>query len=175
VLYSLGEKSAELGEGVYIAPSADVIGWVRLRAGSSVWFNVVLRGDSDWIEVGEGSNVQDGTVIHTDPGVPVVIGPGVTIGHMAFLHACTIGEGSMVANGAMVMDRVRVGRHCVIGAGTLIPPDKEIPDGSVVMGSPYKIVRETSSRDLAMIARAGESYRHRARSYKEQLRPDPRA
>lgn len=174
MIYTISERSAEIAPDAYVAPSADVIGWVRLRAGASVWFNCVLRGDTEWIEIGEGSNVQDGTVIHTDPGVPVVVGAGVTIGHRAFLHGCTVGEGSLIANGAMVLDRSRIGRHCVIAAGALVPPDKDIPDGSVVMGAPGRVVREVTERDLAMIARGVDSYRRRAEQYRNELRPDPR-
>ncbi|MEZ5459373.1 MAG: gamma carbonic anhydrase family protein [Steroidobacteraceae bacterium] len=175
MIYSISGRSAELAADSYVAPSADVIGWVRLLAGASVWFNCVLRGDTEWIEIGAGSNVQDGTVIHTDPGVPVVVGANVTIGHRAFLHGCTVGDGSMIANGAMVLDRSRIGRNCVVAAGALVPPDKEIPDGSVVMGAPGKIVREVSTRDLTMISRAAESYRRRAEQYRNELKPDPRA
>jgi carbonic anhydrase/acetyltransferase-like protein (isoleucine patch superfamily) len=174
LIYTISERRAEIAPDVYVAPSADVIGWVRLLAGASVWFNCVLRGDTEWIEIGEGSNVQDGTIIHTDPGVPVVVGAGVTIGHRAFLHGCTVGEGSLIANGAMVLDRSRIGRQCVIAAGALVPPDKEIPDGSVVMGAPGRIVREVTERDLAMIARGVDSYRRRAVQYRNELKPDPR-
>lgn len=174
MIYTIADRSAQIAPDAYVAPSADVIGWVRLRAGASVWFHCVLRGDSDWIEIGEGSNVQDGTVIHTDPGIPVVIGAGVTIGHRAFLHGCTVGEGSLIANGAIVLDRSRIGRRCVIAAGALVPPDKEIPDGSVVMGAPGRIVREVTERDLAMIARGAESYRRRAVQYRNELKPDTR-
>ena len=149
---------------------------MRLASLASVWFNVVIRGDCDWIEIGAGSNVQDGTVIHTDVGVPTRIGAGVTIGHMAFLHSCTVGDGSMIANGAMVLDRVQVGRQCLIAAGALVPPDKVIPDCSVVMGAPGKVVREVTERDLAMLARAPENYRRRARrSTARGCRPDPRS
>ncbi len=175
MIYTIADRSAEIAPDAYVAPSADVIGWVRLGAGASVWFNCVLRGDTEWIEIGAGSNVQDATVIHTDPGVPVVVGAGVTIGHRALLHGCTVGEGSLIGNGAMVLDRSRIGRHCVIAAGALVPPDKEIPDGSVVMGAPGRIVREVTERDLAMIAHGVDSYRRRAAQYRHALKPDSRA
>lgn len=174
MIYTLGERRADLAVDSYVAPSAQLIGSVRLAGESSVWFNVVIRGDCDWIEIGAGSNVQDGTVIHTDVGVPTRIGAGVTIGHMAFLHSCTIGDGSMIANGAMVLDRVQVGRQCLIAAGALLPPDKVIPDRSVVMGAPGKVVREVTDRDLAMLARAAQNYRLRTQQYRSQLRIDPR-
>jgi carbonic anhydrase/acetyltransferase-like protein (isoleucine patch superfamily) len=173
MIYALGERRVERLGDVYVAPSADVIGSVRLGHESSVWFGCVLRGDTDWIEIGAGTNVQDGTIIHIDAGYPTRVGSGVTIGHRAFLHSCTVGDETMIANGAMVLDRVRIGRRCVIAAGALVPPDKEIPDGSVVMGSPGRIVREVTERDLAMIARAGEIYRRRAAEYRSRLVCEP--
>lgn len=170
MLYSIEDRHVAADGDWYIAPSADVIGSVRLGHGASVWFHCVLRGDSDWIVIGAGSNVQDGSIIHTDEGFPTHIGANVTIGHRALLHSCTVGEDSMIANGAMVLDRARIGRHCLIAAGAMVPPDKDIPDGSVVMGSPGRIVRELSERDLAMIKRAGEVYRAKAASYRASLR-----
>jgi len=113
MIYEFDGYRPDIADGVYVAPSADLIGRVRLARGSSVWFGVVLRGDTDWIEIGEFSNVQDGTVMHTDPGVVLRIGANVTIGHRAFLHGCTVGEGSLIANGAMVLDRAVIGRGCV--------------------------------------------------------------
>ncbi|HPF28306.1 MAG TPA: gamma carbonic anhydrase family protein [Steroidobacteraceae bacterium] len=176
MIYVLGDKRVETASADwYVAPSADVIGSVRLGHETSVWFQCVLRGDSDWIEIGDGTNVQDGTIIHTDQGSPTRVGAGVTIGHRAFLHSCTVGDESMIANGAMVLDRVTIGRNCVIAAGALIPPDKTIPDGSVVMGAPGRIVRETSAQDLQMIARAGAIYRQRAKEYVAALGRDSRA
>lgn len=174
MLYAIEHRQVVIQGDCYVAPSADVIGSVRLGHEASVWFHCVLRGDNDWIVIGVGSNVQDGTIIHTDEGFPTHIGANVTIGHRALLHSCTVGDDSLIANGAMVLDRARIGRHCVIAAGTLIPPDKDIPDGSVVMGSPGKIVRAANERDLAMIARASASYRVRARVYRASLNPDAR-
>lgn len=173
MLYSIGERRPDVATDAYVAPSADVIGSVRLAAGASVWFHVVLRGDNDWIDIGPGTNIQDGSVIHTDEGIPTRLGAGVTVGHMAFLHCCTVGDESMIANGAMVLDRSVIGRHCIIAAGALVPPDKEIPDGSVVMGSPGKIVREVTERDLALIRDAAASYAQRAQHYRESLRAYP--
>ncbi|MEY2624812.1 MAG: gamma carbonic anhydrase family protein [Gammaproteobacteria bacterium] len=173
MLYVIGERRPDVAPDAYVAPSADLIGSVRLGAGASVWFNVVLRGDNDWIDIGPGSNIQDGSVIHTDEGVPTTLGARVTVGHMAFLHCCTVGEESMIANGAMILDRSVIGRHCLIAAGALVPPDKEIPDGSVVMGSPGKIVREVTERDLALIRGAAASYARRAQQYRESLKAYP--
>lgn len=170
-----GRRVQTTGEDYYVAPGARVIGCVSLGAAASVWFNSVLRGDSDWIHIGAGSNVQDGTVIHTDEGVPVVIGTDVSIGHVALLHGCAVGDGSLIANGARVLDRARIGKRCLIAAGALIPPDKTIPDGSVVMGVPGKIVRQVTAKDLEMMARAAEHYRALGRRYREGLAPDERA
>ncbi|MBU3671908.1 MAG: gamma carbonic anhydrase family protein [Sinobacteraceae bacterium] len=171
MIYEFDGRRPEIAANAYIAPSADVIGSVRLGARSSLWFQVVLRGDNDWIDIGADSNIQDGSVIHTDVGVPTRLGERVTVGHVAFLHCCTVGDDSLIANGARVLDRVVIGRHCVIAAGALIPPDRTIPDGSVVMGSPGKIVREVTERDLAMIANTARHYAARAAAYREKLLP----
>jgi carbonic anhydrase/acetyltransferase-like protein (isoleucine patch superfamily) len=176
VIYTLGDRRLETaGEDYYIAPDAQVIGSVRLGHATSVWFNCVIRGDSDWIVIGDGTNVQDGTVIHTDRGFPTEIGVNVTIGHRVLLHSCHIGDGCLLGNGAMVLDRARIGRNCLIAAGTLIPPDKEIPDGAVVMGAPGKIVREVSAKDLAMMQYGAEHYQVRLREYRLGLQVDPRS
>jgi carbonic anhydrase/acetyltransferase-like protein (isoleucine patch superfamily) len=176
MIYTLGERRIETaGEDYYIAPDASVIGSVRFGAGASVWFNCVLRGDSDWIDLGEGVNIQDGTIIHTDEGEPVSLGARVSVGHRALLHGCTIAESTLIANGAMVLDRVKVGRHCIIAAGALVTPGKVIPDGSVVMGSPGQIVREVNERDLKMIEFIAEHYRARIQQYKRDLKVDPRS
>jgi carbonic anhydrase/acetyltransferase-like protein (isoleucine patch superfamily) len=166
LIYTIGSRRLETtDDSYYVAPGAHVIGSVRLGREASVWFSAVLRGDNDWLIIGDGSNVQDGAVIHTDPGFPVNVGRNVTIGHLAFLHGCTVGDDSMIANGAMVLDRARIGRNCIVAAGALVPPGKEIPDGSVVMGAPGSVVRQVSEKDLAMIAHAGASYRRRSKEY----------
>ena len=176
MIYSIGSRSLETADdSYYVAPGAQVIGSVRLGREASVWFNAVLRGDNDWLIIGDGSNVQDGAVIHTDPGFPVEVGRNVTIGHLAFLHGCAVADDSMIANGAMVLDRARIGRNCVVAAGSLVPPGKEIPDGSVVMGTPGSVVRQVSAKELAMIAQAGASYRRRSQEYRENLIVDSRS
>lgn len=175
MIYGIGERRMIVdGEAWYVAPGAQVIGSVRLGRDASVWFNAVLRGDSDWIEIGEGTNVQDATVIHTDAGAPTHIGRGVTIGHMALLHSCTVGDDTLIGNRAMVLDGARIGRHCVIAAGALVPPGHEIADGSLVMGAPGRIVRQVGERELALIAQAAANYRARAIEYRRALRVDPR-
>lgn len=171
MIYEYDGRRPDIADDAYVAPSADVIGSVRLGARSSLWFQVVLRGDNDWIEIGADSNVQDGSVIHTDRGVPTRLGERVTVGHVALLHCCTVGDDSLIANGARVLDRVVIGRHCLIAAGALIPPDRTIPDGSVVMGSPGKIVREVTERDLALIASTARHYAARAAAYRDKLVP----
>jgi carbonic anhydrase/acetyltransferase-like protein (isoleucine patch superfamily) len=170
-IYTLGERCLmTAGDDFYIAPGAKVIGSVVLGAGASLWFNCVLRADDERIEIGSGSNVQDGTIIHADPGSPTLVGREVTVGHMVMLHSCEIGDESLIGNGAIVLDRARIGGHCIIAAGSLVPPDREVPDGSVVMGAPAKLVRQVNAQDLAMIAQGAAHYRARMRSYRELLR-----
>ena len=171
-IYTLGERCLSTqGDDFYIAPGAQVIGSVILGAGASLWFNCVLRADDERIEIGSGSNVQDGSVIHADAGSPTILGREVSIGHMVMLHSCLVGDESLIGNGAIVLDRARIGRHCIIAAGSLVAPDREIPDGSVMMGAPARLVREATVNDLAMIAQAAAHYRARMQSYRAMLRP----
>lgn len=142
----------------WIAPSADVIGKVRLLRDASVWFHAVLRGDNEWIEVGEGSNVQDGCVLHTDMGSPLTIGRNCTIGHKAILHGCTIGDNSLIGMGATVLNNVVIGRNCLIGANALIPEGKTIPDNSLVVGAPGKVIRVIDAEGAAQLTRSAEGY-----------------
>lgn len=175
MIYTLGDRRIETAnDDYYVAPDASVIGTVRFGAGASVWFNCVLRGDSDWIHLGDGVNIQDGSIIHTDEGEPVTVGAKVSVGHRALLHGCSVGESSLIANGAMVLDRAKIGRHCLIAAGAMVTPGKVIPDGSVVMGSPGKIVREVNERDLKMIEFIAEHYMARIKQYRRDLQVDPR-
>ena len=171
MIYSYGERRLETEGVYYIAPSADEIGSVRLGDVASVWFGAVLRGDNDWIHIGAGSNVQDGSIIHVDPGVPVMVGSRVTIGHGVLLHGCVIGDGTLVGNRATVLDGARIGAGCLIGAGTLITPNADIPPGSVVFGSPGRVVRQVQPRDQEWIVKGNESYRTKAREYAQLLRP----
>jgi carbonic anhydrase/acetyltransferase-like protein (isoleucine patch superfamily) len=172
-IYSIGQRRlVTVGDDFYIAPGAQVIGSVILGAGASIWFNSVLRADDDRIEIGAGSNIQDGSVVHCDAGAPTIVGRDVTVGHMVMLHSCRIGDETLIGNGAIVLDRVSIGRHCIIAAGALVTPDKQIPDNCVVMGAPAKIVRAVTSQDLAMIAQGAAHYRARVQLYKAQLRCD---
>ena len=175
-IYALGARCPQTaGEDFYVAPGARLIGSVILRAGASVWFNCVLRADDEIIEVGVGSNVQDGSVIHADVGAPTLIGREVTIGHMVLLHSSLIGDETLIGNGAIVLDRCRIGKHCIIAAGSLLPPDREIADGSVLMGAPAKLIRTVTAADLAMIAHGAAHYRARMQAYRRELRPSTNA
>jgi carbonic anhydrase/acetyltransferase-like protein (isoleucine patch superfamily) len=158
--YRLGDRAPTLPEPdeYWIAPNAVVVGKVILKKNASIWFGVVARGDNDPIEVGECSNVQDNSVLHTDAGQPLIIGDNVTIGHMAMLHGCTIGDGSLVGIGSIVLGGARIGRGCLIGAGALITEGKEIPDRSVVMGAPGQVVRELTPEQSAGLAAGAMHY-----------------
>lgn len=173
MIYSLPNRRIEThGDDFFIAPSADVIGTVRLGQWASVWFNAVLRGDNDWIELGEGTNVQDGSVLHTDEGIVLAIGANCTIGHRAFLHSCSVGDNSLIANGAMILDGAKVGRCSIVAAGAFVAPRKVIPDGVVVMGSPAKVVRELTDKDRAYILEGAKHYQENARRYREGLKKE---
>jgi carbonic anhydrase/acetyltransferase-like protein (isoleucine patch superfamily) len=170
-VYALDGISPELpGEGRYwIAPGAQVIGKVRLKANASVWFGAVLRGDNEWIEVGENSNVQDLSVLHTDMGSPLTIGANCTIGHRAMLHGCTIGDNTLIGMGATVLNGAVIGRNCLIGAQTLITEGKIIPDGSLVMGMPGKVVRQLDAGAIAGLAKSADGYVRNWRRYLKGL------
>lgn len=142
----------------WVAPNATLIGKVRLQANASVWFNAVLRGDNELIDIGENSNIQDGCVLHTDPGMPLTVGRNCTVGHLAMLHGCTIGANSLIGIGAVVLNNARIGRNCLIGAKALIPEGKVIPDNSLVMGVPGKVVKEITAEGAARIAASAEHY-----------------
>jgi len=156
----------------WAAPNATLIGNVRLQAHASVWFGAVLRGDNELIDIGEGSNVQDGTVMHTDMGSPLTLGKGVTVGHNAMLHGCTVGDYSLIGINAVVLNGARIGKHCIIGANALIAEGKEIPDGSLVMGSPGKVVRELTEQQKRMLEASAAHYVHNAQRYAKELVPD---
>ena len=157
--YSLdGIEPTLEGEGHFIAPDAAVIGNVILEANTSVWFTCVIRGDNDPVRVGEGSNIQDGTVCHSDPGAPLRIGANVTVGHRAVLHGCTIGDGTLVGINAVILNNAVIGKNCVIGANSLVPEGMEIPDGSLVMGVPARIKRELNEEQKAFFAQNAAHY-----------------
>ena len=153
----------------YIAPGARVIGKVTLAEEVGIWFNAVLRGDNEPIVIGPGSNVQDGCVLHTDPGFPMIIGADVTVGHCAILHGCTIGEGTLIGMGAVVLNGAKIGKGCLIGANALVTEGKEIPDHSMVVGQPAKVIRPVDAALAAELRRAAEVYKKRQRQYRERL------
>ena len=158
-------------EAYWIAASADVIGRVRLERNASIWFNAVLRGDNELISVGEGSNVQDGCVLHTDMGSPLTVGKHCTIGHKAMLHGCTIGDNTLVGIGSIILNNAVIGKNCLIGAHSLISERKVIPDNSLVMGSPGKVVRELDAEAIARLSAAAASYVRNWQRYAKGLRP----
>jgi len=171
--YRIGDHNPTLprsGE-YWIAPTASVIGKVILKHNASIWFGAVARGDNDPIEIGENSNVQDNCVLHTDAGAPVTIGDSVTVGHMVMLHGCTIGEGSLIGIGAVVLSGARIGRGCLIGAHALITEGKEIPDYSVVMGAPGKVVRQVSPEQAAGLMASAQHYVANWKRFRSQLSP----
>lgn len=168
-IYRLGDKVPQLDPTVWLAPSATVIGDVRLAAHVSLWFNTVLRGDNDPIVIGANTNIQDGSVLHTDEGVPMRIGCNVTVGHLAMLHGCTVGDGTLVGIKSVILNGAVIGKNCLIGANTLIPEGKAIPDRSLVMGSPGKVVRELTDEQLARFARNAPHYVHNAERYRQFL------
>lgn len=170
-VFALNDFRPELpsDESCWIAPGAMVIGQVRLSEGVSIWFNAVLRGDNEPISVGQDSNIQDGSVLHVDPGFPLEIGKRVTVGHMAMLHGCTIGDETLVGMGAMVMNGAVVGKNCLIGANAMVTEGKVIPDNSVVMGMPAKVVRTVQPTDVPKLTAGADAYARRREEYRKGL------
>jgi carbonic anhydrase/acetyltransferase-like protein (isoleucine patch superfamily) len=170
-LFELDGAAPTIDPEAWVAPGAVVLGRVRLAAGASVWFNAVLRGDNEEIALGEGSNVQDGCVLHTDLGFPLEIAADCTIGHMAILHGCSVGAGSLIGMGATVLNGARIGAGSLIGAGALITEGKEIPDGVLAMGRPAKVARALGPDEIAGLRRLAEGYRRNAARFRAGLRP----
>jgi len=154
----------------WIAPTAVLIGRVRLKKNASVWFGAVLRGDNDWIEIGEDSNVQDNSVCHTDPGQPVTIGKGVTVGHNVILHSTTVGDGSLVGMGSILLNRSKIGRDCLIGANTLIAEGKEFGDGAMILGSPGRVVRTLDEQQRAILKFSAQVYVQNHQRFRDRLK-----
>lgn len=157
-VYSLDGKAPDGVDGAWIAPDAHVVGKIVLGAHVSIWFGAVLRGDNETITIGAGSNVQEHTMIHTDPGFPATIGKGVTVGHRAILHGCTIGDNSLVGMGAIVLNGASIGRDCLVGAGALVTEGKAFPDGSLIVGSPAKVVRALSPQEIERLGVSAALY-----------------
>ena len=170
-IYTLGDRQPVLGHEAWVAPNATVIGDVRLGDHASIWWNAVARGDNDTISIGAGSNIQDGSVLHADAGVPLSVGANVTVGHLVMLHGCTIGEQSLIGIKSVILNRAVIGRHCIIGANSLIPEGKVIPERSLVMGSPGKVVRQLTDEEVARLLLAAQGYVDNARRYRAELKP----
>ena len=171
-LFSIGERRIELrGEHHFIAPGASLIGSIVLEENVNVWFNVVIRADNDRVSIGEGCNIQDGSVLHVDPGYPMNLARRVTVGHKVMLHGCSVGEGALIGINSVVMNGARIGAHSLIGANTLIAEGKEIPEGVLVLGSPGKIVRELKQQEKDFLLQIAQGYIDRARFYRDHLKP----
>ena len=170
-LYRLGDKQPQLGPNAWIAPNASVIGDIHLGAAASIWWNATLRGDNDPIHIGERTNIQDGSVLHTDEGVPMHIGDDVTVGHLVMMHGCTVGDCSLIGIGSVILNRAVIGKGCIVGANTLIPEGKVFPDRVLIVGSPGKVVRDLSDDDVARLKASADHYVANALRYRTTLAP----
>ena len=169
-LYQLDDKTPQVADSAWVADSAQVMGDVQLDENVSIWFNCTLRGDNDPITIGDGSNIQDGSVLHTDEGVPLTIGRNVTVGHMVMLHGCSIGDESLIGIGAIVLNGAKIGRNCLVGAGALVTEGKEFPDGSMILGSPAKVVRQLTPEQIEGLRYSAQHYIDNAKRYKQGLK-----
>ena len=170
-LYAIGERRPKLvGKDHFIAPDATLVGDITLEAAASIWFQVVIRAENDRITIGAGSNVQDGSVLHVDPGFPLTLGRNVSIGHKAMLHGCSVGEGSLIGINSVVMNGAKIGKGVLVGANTLIAEGKEIPDGVLVLGSPGRIVRQLSAEQKDDLLRIASGYVERGAYYNRNLK-----
>lgn len=167
--YRLGEHAPALAVGVWVAPSAQVMGNVHLGADSSVWYGAVVRADNEPMYIGAGSNVQDGAVLHSDPGFALTIGENVTVGHQAMLHGCTVGDGSLIGIGAIVLNGARIGKNCLVAAGALVTEGKHFPDGSLIVGSPATVKRSLSAEQIEGLLASAVNYRANARKHAQHL------
>jgi carbonic anhydrase/acetyltransferase-like protein (isoleucine patch superfamily) len=172
-IYKLGDISPTIAASAYVAPNASVIGKVLLAEHSSVWFGAVLRGDNEIISIGVNSNVQDGAVLHTDPGFPLMVGADVSVGHQAMLHGCTVGVGSLIGIQAIVLNAAVIGRGCLVGAGAVITERKVFADGTLILGAPAKVVRELSAEERGNLIEVAAIYAARASQYRGQLQLIP--
>jgi carbonic anhydrase/acetyltransferase-like protein (isoleucine patch superfamily) len=168
-IYKLGDDSPAIAASAYVAPSASVIGKALLAEHSSVWFGAVLRGDNEIISIGVNSNVQDGAVLHTDPGFPLLVGAHVSVGHQAMLHGCTVGDGSLIGIQAIVLNAAVIGKGCLVGAGAVITERKVFADGTLILGAPAKVVRELSAEERDNLIKVAANYAARAAHYRSQL------
>ena len=169
-LYQLDDLIPQLHASAWVADSAQVIGNVHLGPDSSVWFGAIVRGDTDTITVGRGTNIQDNSVLHADPGMPLVIGDNVSVGHQVMLHGCTVRDGSLIGIGAVVLNGARIGKNCLVGAGALVTEGKEFPDGTMIFGSPAKAVRQLSPEQIAGMNDTAKHYVANALRYRTGLK-----
>jgi carbonic anhydrase/acetyltransferase-like protein (isoleucine patch superfamily) len=174
VIYSLGDRKVEIKGECFIADNATLIGSVTVGVDASIWFNVVARGDEDAIIIGDKSNIQDGTVLHADAGAPLTIGTGVIVGHKAMLHGCTVGDFTLVGINAVVLNGAKIGKHCLIGANALVPENMEIPDGSMVLGSPARIKRQLPVEMQEVLELQAQHYVNNGRRFNKDLKKDER-
>jgi carbonic anhydrase/acetyltransferase-like protein (isoleucine patch superfamily) len=163
-------ETPSVAASAWVADSAEVIGKVALHEDASVWFGAVLRGDNEWLTVGRGSNIQEGSVVHSDMGHPTTIGEDVTVGHQVMLHGCTIGDGSLVGIKAVVLNGAKIGRNCLVGAGALVTEGKEFPDGSMILGSPAKVVKQLSEEQIEGLRQSARSYVKNAQRFRSGLK-----
>lgn len=170
MIYELDGLAPEIAEDAWVAPDANVIGRVKLGARASVWFGCTIRGDNEQIEIGDGTNIQENCVFHTDLGFPLTLGANVTVGHKAMLHGCTVGEGSLIGMGATVLNGAKIGKNCLIGAGALVTEGKEIPDGSMVLGAPGKVVRELDAATIKGLYASAIHYQQNAARFAKGLK-----
>ena len=169
-VYELNGTAPQLAATSWVADSAQVIGDVVVGENASVWFGTVVRGDTATLRIGDGSNIQDNSVLHADHGTPLEIGRNVTVGHQVMLHGCTIGDNSLIGIQAVVLNGAKIGRNCLVGAGALVTEGKEFPDGSMILGSPAKVVRQLTPEQIAGIERSARSYQDNARRFRDGLR-----
>ena len=169
MIYDFEGKTPKLDPNSWVAPNAVVIGNVDLKKDSNIWFNVTLRGDVETITVGEGSNIQDGSVIHTDPGCPAIIGKNVTVGHLVMLHGCVIEDDCLIGIGSTILNKAKIGKNCIIGAKTLITENKVIPDNSLVIGSPGKVIREVTEDEKKSVLENTKHYQDNWRKYSKSI------
>jgi carbonic anhydrase/acetyltransferase-like protein (isoleucine patch superfamily) len=169
-IYQLGEHAPEIDASAYVADSANLIGKVTVAANASIWSGVTIRGDNERITIGENSNVQEGTVMHTDMGFPLTLGKSVTVGHQAMLHGCTVGDGALIGIQAVVLNGARIGKGCLVGAGALVTEGKEFPDNTLIIGTPAKAVRTLTEEDVARLQAGADSYVKRGQLFKAELK-----
>jgi carbonic anhydrase/acetyltransferase-like protein (isoleucine patch superfamily) len=169
-IYQLGEDSPQIDPSAYVTETANVIGKAKVEANTNIWFDVTIRGDNELITIGENSNVQEGCILHTDPGFPLTIEKNVTVGHQAMLHGCTIGEGSLVGIQAVILNGAKIGKNCLVGAGALVTEGKEFPDNSLIIGTPAKAVRTLTEEDISRMQRNTANYVKRGQQYKTSLK-----